>query len=450
MSEAIAPVDFSKSNTGISSDYGLRKDLKDPSSNIQKFHHGIDIATQEAATQNINIRSMQTGIVVYNGTSGTVGLGVPNSGSGYGNVVVVKNLDGTGYLYAHLKSDSSNYFQKGDLLNQGDTLGYMGATGSSTGYHVHIEKLTEEAIADIETYGTGTALGLATESDRAAEGKSSYRMDFTSELQAAMVNDIGLSISEMSWDIGIELIGDGLSEADGFQTFEDIYNDHFNTDTSFQVNEISLQNEQGVDIQTYTIKPGDSVAKIAEQYGTTVEVITGAEGNDWLGERTSEDGSFILVHPGEELVIPNASIDKSLKVIGEDGSQTIYNYEDGLVTNYDPDTGWTYSDWNLTLPDILTTSFEDEFSTDFGFDNSAWDGLSLLDNSLLDFESEISPTSNNAGINPDAWQQGSAMHGGDYSANMPIDVINGGGLTNEQLSKNITDDWQPGDMRRVA
>ena len=69
---------------------------------------------------------------------------------------------------------------------------------------------------------------------------------------------------------------------------------------------------------------------------------------------------------------------------------------------------------------------------------------SLINNSYLDFQSNIDPDSNNAADTSDAWQNGSALHGGDYSAEMPIDVINGDGFTNTQPSGIVTDAYRPG------
>ena len=109
MSEVVTPVDFSKNNTEVSSEYGLRKDQQDSSSNTMKFHRGIGIATPEAETQNIDIRSMQTGVVVYNGTSGTVGSGSPGTGSDTGPTIgqdatVTITLENTSTTYKHKRN----------------------------------------------------------------------------------------------------------------------------------------------------------------------------------------------------------------------------------------------------------------------------------------------------------------------------------------------------------
>lgn len=61
-----------------------------------------------------------------------------NSGwnGGYGNYVVVSHANGTQTLYAHL---TNAIVSQGQSVNQGQTIGYMGSTGRSTGVHLHFE-----------------------------------------------------------------------------------------------------------------------------------------------------------------------------------------------------------------------------------------------------------------------------------------------------------------------
>ena len=56
---------------------------------------------------------------------------------GYGNGVVIKHSDGSGYsMYAHLNSVAVS---KGAKVSQGQKIGSMGSTGNSTGTHLHFE-----------------------------------------------------------------------------------------------------------------------------------------------------------------------------------------------------------------------------------------------------------------------------------------------------------------------
>ncbi len=80
----------------------------------------------------------------------------------------------------------------------------------------------------------------------------------------------------------------------------------------------------------------------------------------------------------------------------------------------------------------------------FGNEPTIPTDLNSIDNSYLDFKSLISSNSNNAADTSNSWQTGSAIGNGDYSANMPVDVINGDGFTNTEISKIVTDNYRPG------
>jgi hypothetical protein len=85
-------------------------------------HFGIDIGGPVGTP----IFAVDNGVVVYAGWNDR----------GYGNVVVVDHGGGWQSLYAHL--DALNVVC-GSYLYQGDTLGWMGSTGNSTGPHLHFE-----------------------------------------------------------------------------------------------------------------------------------------------------------------------------------------------------------------------------------------------------------------------------------------------------------------------
>ena len=54
----------------------------------------------------------------------------------YGNYVVIDHGNGNSTLYAHM---SSRAVSEGDMVTQGQTIGYVGTTGNSTGNHLHLE-----------------------------------------------------------------------------------------------------------------------------------------------------------------------------------------------------------------------------------------------------------------------------------------------------------------------
>ncbi|NQD66381.1 M23 family metallopeptidase, partial [Bacillus haikouensis] len=55
---------------------------------------------------------------------------------GYGNKVVIDHQNGYKTIYAHLDSISVS---AGQTIGRGEKIGIMGATGESTGVHLHIE-----------------------------------------------------------------------------------------------------------------------------------------------------------------------------------------------------------------------------------------------------------------------------------------------------------------------
>ena len=69
--------------------------------------------------------------------------------SSYGNYVVVTHDGGISTLYAHM---SSRAVSVGQIVTQGQTLGYVGSTGSSTGNHLHFEVRVNSVRVDAIDY----------------------------------------------------------------------------------------------------------------------------------------------------------------------------------------------------------------------------------------------------------------------------------------------------------
>jgi murein DD-endopeptidase MepM/ murein hydrolase activator NlpD len=85
-------------------------------------HGGIDIAAPEGTP----IKSPIAGTVIDN-----------NYGGGYGNYVQIKDKNNMDHLFPHMSSPSP--LANGTQVSIGDTVGYVGSTGNSTGPHVHYE-----------------------------------------------------------------------------------------------------------------------------------------------------------------------------------------------------------------------------------------------------------------------------------------------------------------------
>lgn len=86
--------------------------------------NGVDISSSHGAA----IYAAAAGEVIISKADGWNG--------GYGSYVVIKHDNGTQTLYAHLSSVSVSV---GQTVSQGAVIGGMGATGKSTGTHLHFE-----------------------------------------------------------------------------------------------------------------------------------------------------------------------------------------------------------------------------------------------------------------------------------------------------------------------
>lgn len=108
----------------ITSPFGWRSS---PFGGYREFHTGIDLVKAHKSP----IYAFTEGEVVYAGLGHTgTGLG------GYGRVVFIKDKNGRGQLYAHLDATA---VRTGDKVTKGQTIGYQGNTGRSTGSHLHYE-----------------------------------------------------------------------------------------------------------------------------------------------------------------------------------------------------------------------------------------------------------------------------------------------------------------------
>lgn len=120
--------------TYITSRFGLRIH---PITGEEKSHTGLDIGAGYGAA-----------IVAADG--GTVILAEVNGG--YGNCVMIDHGNGYTTLYGHM---SSYAVSSGQSVSQGDTIGYVGSTGMSTGPHLHFEVRSGGGRIDPEQFFSG-------------------------------------------------------------------------------------------------------------------------------------------------------------------------------------------------------------------------------------------------------------------------------------------------------
>ena len=112
-----APVDF----TRISSNFNPRR--RHPILNTIRAHRGVDYA----APRGTPIKAAGDGKVIFRGRK-----------NGYGNTIIVQHGGNITTLYAHMSGFASKA-RVGSRVRQGQTIGYVGATGLATANHLHYE-----------------------------------------------------------------------------------------------------------------------------------------------------------------------------------------------------------------------------------------------------------------------------------------------------------------------
>lgn len=120
--------------TIITSRYGNRFH---PILQKERFHAGVDIGASAGST-----------IVASDG--GTIAEATYSDS--YGNYVMINHGNGYTTVYAHM---SSIAVSAGQSVSQGDTIGYVGSTGWSTGPHCHFEIRLNGSTTDPTGYFSG-------------------------------------------------------------------------------------------------------------------------------------------------------------------------------------------------------------------------------------------------------------------------------------------------------
>lgn len=115
----------------ITSYFGMRLH---PILGIYRHHNGIDYGVPHGTA----VRASRGGQVVSSDWMG-----------GYGQTIIIQHEGGYATLYAHL---SERLVSEGDIVRQGQVIGYVGSTGLSTGPHLHFEILYHQQGVDPIAY----------------------------------------------------------------------------------------------------------------------------------------------------------------------------------------------------------------------------------------------------------------------------------------------------------
>jgi murein DD-endopeptidase MepM/ murein hydrolase activator NlpD len=120
-----APLNFRR----VSSVFGMRYH---PILGRWREHRGIDYAARSGTP----VRTVGDGVVIFAGWRGS-----------YGNLVEVAHVGGMVTRYAHLRGYAGGA-RPGARVRVGQTIGFVGSTGLSTGPHLHFEMLVNGRYAD--------------------------------------------------------------------------------------------------------------------------------------------------------------------------------------------------------------------------------------------------------------------------------------------------------------
>jgi len=112
----VTPIDGARLTSG----YGMRRH---PILGYSRMHPGLDFA----APTGTPIMAAGDGVVEYAGRKGN-----------YGNYIRIRHPNEYHTVYAHMSRFASG-IRSGARVRQGETIGYVGSTGMSTGPHLHYE-----------------------------------------------------------------------------------------------------------------------------------------------------------------------------------------------------------------------------------------------------------------------------------------------------------------------
>ena len=135
-----APLEFKRISSGFS------KSRYHPLLHYSRPHLGIDFGAAYGAP----VRSVGKGTVTYAARMGD-----------YGNLVEIRHNATTTTRYAHL-SGFGQGIVAGAHVDQGQTIGFVGASGLATGPHLHYElRINGVAVNPRRTFGTGDGQPIA-------------------------------------------------------------------------------------------------------------------------------------------------------------------------------------------------------------------------------------------------------------------------------------------------
>ena len=210
---------------------------------ISEKHNGLDLGwNNKYGGKNQPIYSAENGII-------SEVLDNNRSNTSWGNYVKIDHGNNLYTLYGHMKSGI--LVNKGQKVNKGDLIGYMGSTGNAIGEHLHFE-----------IYDGGNSSKYRVNPLTRTYVYSTQIVSDSSKDKVLYFDEIKKTIDEVAQDVIIGKYGNQPERKINLE--RDGYN---YTEVQGIVNEILSDSSIGY----YIVKPGDTLSEIALKYNTTVK-----------------------------------------------------------------------------------------------------------------------------------------------------------------------------------
>ena len=127
---------LSKGYHYVTSDFGNRTYTNSAGQNIKDYHKGIDVQSYASEKTDYIVCPFPGKVIAcrnnYSGQTTNTGT------DGMGNYVILDSGNGVRQRFQHMKKGSVTV-KVGDNVKAGQTIGYMGLTGNTSGYHLHYD-----------------------------------------------------------------------------------------------------------------------------------------------------------------------------------------------------------------------------------------------------------------------------------------------------------------------
>lgn len=258
----------------ISSPFGYRTS---PINGALEFHRGIDLAGSG------NISASQAGVVE-----------VAAYHYSYGNYVVINHGKINGVtiktLYAHMQSGLS--VSVGQTVSQGQKIGVMGTTGSSTGVHLHFEVQENGTVVNPVNYINGT---------------TTVTPGVTTPTTPTITPSTGSSVVVVSGDTLWK-----IATANGLTVSELKTLNNLTSDAILTGQTLLLKSAATVTPTTPTVTPGTTGGNVTVSSGDTLWKIANANGLSVAELKALNNLTSDVIVPGQTLLLKQTTTTPSV------------------------------------------------------------------------------------------------------------------------------------------